>query len=241
MHAAERASKLPRKTGVYYDKNGIKKVYARRMPVKTAVGSACVSKLVSKAIGHVITLARARDRAREWNRENVERLAEYSKAYYAKHSKEIMEKITKRLRAEPAHKIMQSIRGRLSRVLSYSVSKTQKRHKHSTEEYVQCSAVHLAAHLGKSLQTSDLGKDLHVDHIFPLKKFDLSTIDGIQRANHWSNLQALPAKDNTSKNARLPTKAMAAKVDPKCWPDGVTMDMLPDVYPRWATSLRMDA
>lgn len=26
-----------------------------------------------------------------------------------------------------------------------------------------------------------------------------------------------------------------------CWPDGVTEDMLPDIYPGWATPLRMEA
>ena len=34
---------------------------------------------------------------------------------------------------------------------------------------------------------------------------------------------------------------MAAKVDPACWPDVITMDMLPDIYPGWATPLRMHA
>ena len=42
-----------------------------------------------------------------------------------------------------------------------------------------------------------------------------------------------------TKCKKLPTKAMAAKVDPACWPDGITMDMLPDIYPGWRTPLRM--
>ena len=58
---------------------------------------------------------------------------------------------------------------------------------------------------------------------------------------HWSNLQPLPMKDNRSKNNKLPTKAMAAKVARWAWPDGITEDMLPDKYDGWATPLRMES
>ena len=34
---------------------------------------------------------------------------------------------------------------------------------------------------------------------------------------------------------------MAAKVDRDKWPPGITEDMLPDIYPGWATPLRMHA
>ena len=54
-----------------------------------------------------------------------------------------------------------------------------------------------------------------------------------------SNTQLLAMQENRSKSNKLPTKAMAAKVDPACWPDGITMDMLPDIYPGWRTPLRM--
>ena len=56
---------------------------------------------------------------------------------------------------------------------------------------------------------------------------------------HYSNLQLLTAEENAFKRGRLPTKAMAARVDRSCWPDGITEDMLPDIYPGWRTPLRM--
>ena len=56
---------------------------------------------------------------------------------------------------------------------------------------------------------------------------------------HKSNMQPLTALENGMKGARLPTKAMAAKVDRSCWPDGVTEDMLPTIYPDWSSPLRM--
>jgi len=45
-------------------------------------------------------------------------------------------------------------------------------------------------------------------------------------------------EENEEKFDKLPTKAMAAKVERWCWPAGVTEDMLPDKYPGWATALR---
>ena len=56
---------------------------------------------------------------------------------------------------------------------------------------------------------------------------------------NWSNLQPLTAAENIDKRDKLPTKAMAASVDPSCWPDGINMDDLPEIYPGWATPLRM--
>jgi hypothetical protein len=56
---------------------------------------------------------------------------------------------------------------------------------------------------------------------------------------HWSNYQPLTNFENAQKSNKLPTKAMADKVDRSCWPDGITMDKLPDRYDGWATGLRM--
>jgi len=79
------------------------------------------------------------------------------------------------------------------------------------------------------------------DHIFALASFDIQLPSHQARAMNWSNFQLLTQEENKDKASKLPTKAMAAKVDPACWPDGVTMDMLPDIYPGWATPLRMHA
>jgi hypothetical protein len=78
-----------------------------------------------------------------------------------------------------------------------------------------------------------------IDHIFALALYDLSNPQNVARVMHWSNLQLLTRVENQWKTDKLPTKAMAAKVDRSCWPDGVTEDMLPDVYPGWSTPLRM--
>ena len=115
----------------------------------------------------------------------------------------------------------------------------QRRPPMAIELMIGCGAVQLMRHFNAQLTEEDTKGAVHVDHIFPMARSDLITPAGAQKANHFTNLQPLPARDNCSKKDRLPTKAMAAKVDPACWPDGITMDMLPDIYPGWATPLRM--
>jgi hypothetical protein len=94
----------------------------------------------------------------------------------------------------------------------------------------------------KHLEQSRDGKigDLHIDHIFPFYSYnDISTLETQMRVMHISNLQFLTQHENCNKNCRLPTKAMAAKVDRDKWPPGITEDMLLDIYPGWSTPLRM--
>ena len=79
-----------------------------------------------------------------------------------------------------------------------------------------------------------------MDHIFPIASYK-DTENKMKKLMNYTNLQVLTPGENLDKRAKLPTKAMASKVDPSCWPDGITWDMLPDIYPGWATPLRMHA
>lgn len=78
-----------------------------------------------------------------------------------------------------------------------------------------------------------------MDHIFPFFAFKREIESAQPKVMHHTNMQPLTKEENQAKRDKLPTKAMAAKVDPACWPDGITMDMLPDIYPGWRTPLRM--
>ena len=82
---------------------------------------------------------------------------------------------------------------------------------------------------------------MEVDHIFPMSRYNCLLESEQRKVMHWSNFQPLPAEENLYKSDKLPTKAMAAKVARWAWPDGVTEDMLPDIYDGWATPLRMRA
>ena len=89
------------------------------------------------------------------------------------------------------------------------------------------------------LLTWTFNVDMHIDHIFPLSCFDMHNSEEQKKATHFSNLQMLPASANLSKHAKLPTKAMAARVERSAWPATVNEAMLPDIYSGWKTSLQM--
>jgi len=75
----------------------------------------------------------------------------------------------------------------------------------SLPEYLGCSLDDLVLHLElkftDNMSWNNYGK-WHIDHIKPLILFDLTDIDQLKQACHYSNLQPLWGKDNVSKGAR---------------------------------------
>ena len=107
-----------------------------------------------------------------------------------------------------------------------------------TFDMIGCSPSHLRDHL-QSICDDFCTSVHHIDHVFPLDVYDITDEEMQKRAMHFSNTQPLPQSENSNKSNKLPTKAMAAKVERWAWPPGVTEDMLPDIYDGWATPLRM--
>ena len=96
-------------------------------------------------------------------------------------------------------------------------------------------------HVVSQLLPGEQLKHLEIDHVFPFTAYDVHNEEDQRKVMNYTNFQPLPKADNGSKSDRLPTKEMAAKVARWAWPDGVTEDMLPDIYDGWATPLRMKA
>ena len=133
---------------------------------------------------------------------------------------------------DPAFRLIKNARSRLYDYLKkQNVKKTEK-----TLTLMGCTRSHHLAHMTKQLDGRD-PRRCHSDHIFPFRFFDVHA--QLDKVSNFTNLQPLTPSENDTKKDKLPTKAMAAKVDPACWPDGITMDMLPDIYPGWRTPLRM--
>ena len=199
-------------------------------------------------------LRRAREDANKGNR-NREKKRASNKAYSQRHrqktlkmsedwrqrnrprvrAKENARNQTKVANGDAAFIVKKRVRARLLQFMQQQ----ELRKNNSTFEMIGMDKQQLADHLASQLEDAEELQQCDIDHIFPLESysFDNGVID--PRCMHYSNMQPLPPFDNGSKLAKLPTKAMASKVDPACWPDGITMDMLPDIYPGWATPLRM--
>jgi len=128
---------------------------------------------------------------------------------------------------------------RLRRRMHTALSGTNDRKAASTLQLLWCSRKKAVAYLSGTLLSGNTLYDEEIDHVFPMDMYDFSLDENQYRCSHYTNMQPLTQAENRYKAAKLPTKAMAAKVDPACWPTGVTMDMLPDIYPGWRTALRM--
>lgn len=131
------------------------------------------------------------------------------------------------------------LRNRARRRMHRALSGSSDRKAARTEQLLGCSRHEFVAYLSPMLLPGNSLYDEETDHIFPVSRYNLSSEDNQFRCEHYTNHQPLTRTENRNKADKLPTKAMAARVDRSCWPDGVTEDMLPDIYPGWSTPLRM--
>ena len=130
-----------------------------------------------------------------------------------------------RLKTDPVFKLKCLMRTRIGNHLRGKCKKGGV-----TFKLIGCCPEHLATHLGSVCGA--------IDHIFPLARYDAATEQ--HKMTNWCNLQPLTRMENSDKRDQLPTKAMATKVPLELWPNGVTEDMLPDIYKGWKTSLNMN-
>jgi len=156
------------------------------------------------------------------------------KTYREEHRQERNTNEKKRRRSDPVFQLTEKCRSALTRFAKRNgVSKSG-----GTARLLGCSYAELTVWMNAQLDNRD--KDTYEsDHVFPFLAFKNEITSAQPKVMHYSNLQPLTVEENAHKRGKLPTKAMAAKVNRDCWPDGITEDMLPDIYPGWATPLRM--
>ena len=222
------------------------------------VGYKCINVLVQKAIGRVKILAKMRDRNKKLNGENPELNRKRVLTWRTKNPDKVNANNRKWARdnAESVHDKQVKYKSE-NRELVRDRERTKYR-----EDLVFQTKVKLRKRfslwVGKAkgertftlvgLTVEDFTNHLcaqgryetgtHIDHIFPLVMYNIMDTEQQRKGMNYTNTQPLTARENLEKGAKLPTKAMAAKVAQWAWPEGVTVDMLPDKYPGWATGLR---
>ena len=67
-------------------------------------------------------------------------------------------------------------------------------------EYLGCSAEYFKDYLQSKMVEGMSFENIHLDHIKPVSKFDLSNIDALLDCCHYTNFQPLLAKDNLEKS-----------------------------------------
>jgi len=208
----------------------------RRIVPSNVRGYTCVNLLVQKAVASAIDKAKSRVRGKDWYKDNTERHLATTKKRYDKDPKKKIKQTTahgaKARKENPTVRLAHNCRMRLQ--VYFKNGRFKKDAK--TSKLIGMSFPKLMKRLCEMADISKMTEEHHHDHIFPLVRYSLNEE---HKMMHYSNLQLLLAKENHKKSKKLPTKAMAARVSRDCWPDGITEDMLPDIYPGWATPLRM--
>lgn len=140
-------------------------------------------------------------RQAQWYVVNKERCKELCKVYRFTNKDMINKKHYDKLRQDVQYKLRCNIRGRLGKAISgsYKVG--------SAVDELGCSIEELKVYLESKFEPGMTWENWsrtgwHIDHIRPLVSFDLTQLEEVKIACHFSNLQPLWAKDNLSKGAK---------------------------------------
>ena len=75
-----------------------------------------------------------------------------------------------------------------------------------TVDYLDCSPEYLKKHIEKQLKPGMTWDNIHIDHIKPISRFDLSDPEQFLKCVHWTNLQPLLGEDNLTKHNKWTDK-----------------------------------
>jgi hypothetical protein len=132
--------------------------------------------------------------------QNSARLKSYMLEYRNEHKDRLNQRFYDRLKNDTCFKIRHAIRTRINRII-----KDQKMRK-AAHNAIGCTWKQLKEHIESQFldgMTWENHGQWHIDHIYPLSKFDLTDPEQVARAQHYTNLRPLWALDNIAKGNRI--------------------------------------
>jgi len=135
---------------------------------------------------------------KKWRQNNADYVLEYNKKYVKENRKAISAQEKDRLRHDICFKLAKRLRSRL-----FSAVKTNQKTGSAIKD-LGCGIKELKIHLEKQFEPGMTWDNhglhgWHIDHIRPLASFDLTDIEQVRVACHYTNLQPLWAIDNLKK------------------------------------------
>ena len=139
---------------------------------------------------------------REYYKENKERHQQRTKEYALKNKERLNQKYYERLKNNVQANLAHTLRNRFN----HAVNKEAKRG--SAVRNLGCSIedfkVYLESKFEDGMNWDNKGMyGWHIDHIVPLDAFDLTDIEQVKKACHYTNLQPLWAEDNWKKRNKI--------------------------------------
>lgn len=139
-------------------------------------------------------------RAKHYQKNRIAKI-QYTKEYRKTHNAEINKASLFRRKNDVGFRMRCNLGSRIRIAVKNQFTTKAKK----TMDLLGCSIVELRAHLESKFTTGmnwdNYGKNgWEIDHIIPCVLFDLSKEEEQKECFHWSNLQPLWQKDNSSKN-----------------------------------------
>jgi len=137
---------------------------------------------------------------REYYKKNKNKILLYNQSYKITHRKELFLKHQERLKTNVQYKLKWNLRSRLRDAIRYNLKSG------SAVRDLGCSVEFLKLYLQDKfyakMSWNNYGTYWEIDHIIPLKDFDLTKRKQFLKAVHYTNLQPLTVKDHDRKSAK---------------------------------------
>lgn len=145
-------------------------------------------------------------KTKEWNDNNVERMAELQRNSYQKNKEKINEKNRDKYNNDPIYRFKHNCRRRIQQ--AFGTYKDLKKDG-DTIEYLGSSIEHLAKWFeycyDDKMTHENHGEYWHMDHVLPVNLWDLTDQIHIDFCFHWANLSPLNSSENMSKHDSIDT------------------------------------
>jgi len=150
----------------------------------------------------------------KYKKENAEVIAQKRKEYDAKLAERRKTRIDRRNKQRAINRkrrmISDSIFATSTRIrnrIAMAIKQQCTRKAEKTAALLGCGVAdamsHIESKFREGMTWQNHGRIWHLDHIVPLRAFDLSTIEGQKRAFNFKNLQPLFVLENLTKNDKL--------------------------------------
>jgi hypothetical protein len=141
---------------------------------------------------------RGKEKTQKWIENNKEKFAIMKSNYHVANREKINNIYNQRYKTDPLFKLRNLTKRRISLV----IHKNQ-----STDAYIGCSINDLKEWLQfcftNDFSFSNHGKIWHVDHVIPIKLFNLNNDVDINMCFNWKNLMPLKKEDNLKKGKKI--------------------------------------
>ena len=131
---------------------------------------------------------------------NHEEKLKYNRFYYHKNKKRLIKYVIDKRKSNPDLKLIKNLRTRIRNAIKYNLKSAK------TKELLGCTLDEFKLHLSskfKSGMTFENYGEWHIDHIIPVKIFNLSDPTEQKQCFHYTNMQPLWAIDNYTKGCKV--------------------------------------